>query len=80
MRVENPDDDPAERALLERQGQKSQLMLPLVARGETIGLMEIVEVHDRGGTSQMSTSAVPSATSSPSPSATPAFSPSRWRP
>ncbi len=47
VRVENPADDPAERALLERQGQKSLLMLPLVARGETIGLMEIVDVHDR---------------------------------
>ena len=47
VRVENPDDDPAERALLERQGQKSLLMLPLVTRGETIGLMEIVDVHDR---------------------------------
>ncbi len=47
VRVENPGDDPAERALLERQGQKSLLMLPLVTRGETIGLMEIVDVHDR---------------------------------
>ena len=47
VRVENPDDDAAERALLERQGQKSLLMLPLVARGETIGLMEIVDTQDR---------------------------------
>ena len=43
----NPDDDAAERALLVQQGQKSLLMLPLVARGETIGLMEIVDVRDR---------------------------------
>ena len=47
VRVENPDDDAAERAILERQGQKSLLMLPLVARGETIGLMEIVDERDR---------------------------------
>jgi diguanylate cyclase (GGDEF)-like protein len=47
IRVDNPDDDPAERTLLEKQGQKSLLMLPLVARGQTIGLMEIVDVRDR---------------------------------
>jgi diguanylate cyclase (GGDEF)-like protein len=47
IRVENPEDDRAERELLERLGQKSLLMLPLVARGETIGLMEIVDVEDR---------------------------------
>ncbi|MGH3023560.1 MAG: diguanylate cyclase [Gaiellaceae bacterium] len=47
IRVDNPDDDPAERALLEAQGQRSLLMLPLVARGETIGLMEIVDTEDR---------------------------------
>jgi diguanylate cyclase (GGDEF)-like protein len=47
IRVACEDDDPAERALLERQGQGSLLMLPLVARGETIGLMEIVDVEDR---------------------------------
>ncbi|MET1008683.1 MAG: sensor domain-containing diguanylate cyclase [Gaiellaceae bacterium] len=47
IRVDNPADDAAERALLVQQGQKSLLMLPLVARGETIGLMEIVDVRDR---------------------------------
>jgi diguanylate cyclase (GGDEF)-like protein len=47
LRVDNPKDDAAERALLERQGQKSLLMLPLVARGDTIGLMEIVDGQDR---------------------------------
>ena len=47
IRVANPDDDPAERALLEKQGQRSLLMLPLVARGDTIGLLEIVDVEDR---------------------------------
>jgi diguanylate cyclase (GGDEF)-like protein len=47
IRVSDPSHDPAERALLEHQGQKSLLMLPLVARGKTIGLMEIVDVNDR---------------------------------
>jgi diguanylate cyclase (GGDEF)-like protein len=47
IRVSNADDDPAERALLEKRGQRSLLMLPLVARGETIGLMEIVDTADR---------------------------------
>jgi diguanylate cyclase (GGDEF)-like protein len=47
IRVSDPSHDPAERALLEHQGQKSLLMLPLVARGTTIGLMEIVDGNDR---------------------------------
>jgi diguanylate cyclase (GGDEF)-like protein len=47
IRVSNPEDDPAERALLESRGQKTLLMLPLVARGETIGLMEIIDTEDR---------------------------------
>jgi diguanylate cyclase (GGDEF)-like protein len=47
IRVSSPEDDASERALLERRGQKSLLMLPLVARGETIGLMELIDTHDR---------------------------------
>ena len=47
IRAANPDDDAAERAILDEQGQNSLLMLPLVARGETIGLMEVVDAHDR---------------------------------
>jgi len=47
IRVSDGTADPAERALLERRGQKSLLMLPLVARGETIGLMEIIDTTDR---------------------------------
>ncbi|HEU4449039.1 MAG TPA: sensor domain-containing diguanylate cyclase [Gaiellaceae bacterium] len=47
IRVADPDDDPAERALLREQGRRSLLMLPLVARGETIGLMEVVDAADR---------------------------------
>jgi diguanylate cyclase (GGDEF)-like protein len=47
IRVANPDDDPSERALLERRGHASLLMLPLVARGETVGLMELIDSEDR---------------------------------
>lgn len=47
VRAADPAGDSAERALLERRGQKSLLMLPLVARGETIGLMELIDVEDR---------------------------------
>jgi diguanylate cyclase (GGDEF)-like protein len=47
IRVANSHDDAAERALLDSLGQRSLLMLPLVARGETIGLMELVDVEDR---------------------------------
>ncbi|MEO8290140.1 MAG: sensor domain-containing diguanylate cyclase [Gaiellaceae bacterium] len=47
IRVSNESDDPAERALLEERGQKTLLMLPLVTRGETIGLMEVIDETDR---------------------------------
>jgi diguanylate cyclase (GGDEF)-like protein len=47
VRVSDPDADPAEVQLLERRGRKALLMLPLVARGETIGLMEIIDECDR---------------------------------
>lgn len=47
IRVANEDDDPSERALLERRGQSSLLMLPLVARGQTLGLMELIDNQDR---------------------------------
>ncbi len=39
--------DPAERAILENLGYRSMLMLPLVSRGEPIGLMEIADARDR---------------------------------
>ena len=39
--TEDPAADPAEVALLERQGYRSLVMLPLVAKGETIGLVEL---------------------------------------
>jgi diguanylate cyclase (GGDEF)-like protein len=47
IRLSNPDDDPAERAHLERRGLRTLLMLPLVARAKSIGLMEIIDVEDR---------------------------------
>jgi diguanylate cyclase (GGDEF)-like protein len=52
VRASNPRDDPHERALIERLGFRSLLMLALVARGETIGLMEIADVNDRAFTPQ----------------------------
>jgi diguanylate cyclase (GGDEF)-like protein len=47
IRVSRESDDPAERALLESRGRKTLLMLPLVTRGETIGMMEVIDVVDR---------------------------------
>jgi diguanylate cyclase (GGDEF)-like protein len=47
IRLSNPDDDPAERELLEARGRKALLMLPLIASGETIGMMEVVDEVDR---------------------------------
>jgi diguanylate cyclase (GGDEF)-like protein len=47
IRVSREEDDPAERRLLESRDQKTLLMLPLVARGETIGMMEVIDVEDR---------------------------------
>ena len=47
IRVSNESDDPAERALLESRGQKTLLMLPLVLRGLTIGMMEVIDTADR---------------------------------
>jgi diguanylate cyclase (GGDEF)-like protein len=47
IRVSNQDDDPAERELLESRGHKALLMLPLIARGETVGMMEVIDEEDR---------------------------------
>jgi diguanylate cyclase (GGDEF)-like protein len=52
IRASNPRDDPQERALMQELGFKSLLMLALVARGETIGLMEIADMNDRSFTPQ----------------------------
>jgi diguanylate cyclase (GGDEF)-like protein len=43
----NPRDDAAERELLGELGFGAALLLPLVARGQTIGLMQIADVNDR---------------------------------
>lgn len=48
----NPRDDPAERAMLGELGFGTVLRVALVARGETIGLMEIADVNDRPFTPQ----------------------------
>jgi diguanylate cyclase (GGDEF)-like protein len=47
IRRSNPRDDPSEREMLTKLGFGSLLMLALVVRGETIGLMEIADVQDR---------------------------------
>jgi len=47
IRTSRPQDDPQERAFLEGRGMQSLLMLPLVARGQSIGLMEVVDTSDR---------------------------------
>ena len=52
IRLSNPRDDPAEREMLRKLGFGSLLMLALVVRGETIGLMEIADVRDRSFTPQ----------------------------
>jgi diguanylate cyclase (GGDEF)-like protein/PAS domain S-box-containing protein len=47
VRVADPHGDPSEKALLQQEGHRSLLMLPLVNRGEAIGLIEIVDDNDR---------------------------------
>jgi diguanylate cyclase (GGDEF)-like protein len=47
IHASNPRDDESERALLAEREQKSLLMLPLVARGETIGMLEVVDKRER---------------------------------
>jgi diguanylate cyclase (GGDEF)-like protein len=47
VRLSNPRDDPHERDMLRKLGFGSLLMLALVVRGESIGLMEIADVNDR---------------------------------
>jgi diguanylate cyclase (GGDEF)-like protein len=52
IRRSNPRDPAAERARLRELGFGAVLVLPLVARGNTIGLMEIADVNDRSFTPQ----------------------------
>ena len=42
--VEDPDADPAEAELLRRDGMRGLVMLPLIAKGQAIGLIELVSV------------------------------------
>ncbi|MEJ2210373.1 MAG: GAF domain-containing protein, partial [Anaerolineae bacterium] len=43
VQVDDPQGDPAEQALLEEFGQKSLLMIPMVARDHVVGLVELYE-------------------------------------
>lgn len=43
VNVDDPDADPAEVAELRREGDRSLLMVPLVAHGDSIGLLEVVD-------------------------------------
>jgi diguanylate cyclase (GGDEF)-like protein len=47
VHVSNPDDDAGERDLLEANGYRSLLMLPLVGRGDVVGLMEVYATEER---------------------------------
>ena len=47
VNVDDPRGDPAEAAMLRRDGDKSMLMAPLVYHGRTIGLLEIVDQKRR---------------------------------
>jgi diguanylate cyclase (GGDEF)-like protein/PAS domain S-box-containing protein len=47
IRVADMGCDPKEREMLSTHGYASMLMLPLLSRGEAIGLMEIADVRDR---------------------------------
>ena len=46
IRVDRVEDDPAERAWLRRYGLSAALLLPLVSRGEAIGLMYVARVDE----------------------------------
>ena len=47
VQADDPSADPAERALMEKTGVKSLLMLPLQAYGRVIGLVELASSHRR---------------------------------
>jgi diguanylate cyclase (GGDEF)-like protein/PAS domain S-box-containing protein len=44
VRADTPEDDPAERAWLDRYGLSAALLLPLVSRGDAIGLMYLARL------------------------------------
>ena len=43
VNVDDPNADPAEVAVLRREGDRSLLMVPLIVQGDTIGLVEVVD-------------------------------------
>jgi diguanylate cyclase (GGDEF)-like protein/PAS domain S-box-containing protein len=53
VRASDPECDPHERSVLLKEGYETMLMLPLVSRGETIGLMEYADVTDRSWDPEM---------------------------
>ena len=53
VRASDPECDPHERSVLLKEGYETMLMLPLVSRGETIGLMEFADVTDRSWDPEM---------------------------
>ena len=53
VRASDPECDPHERSVLLKVGYETMLMLPLVSRGETIGLMEFADVTDRSWDAEM---------------------------
>ncbi len=53
VRASDPECDPHERGVLLKEGYETMLMLPLVSRGETIGLMEFADVTDRSWDAEM---------------------------
>ena len=53
VRTSDPECDPRERSVLLKDGYETMLMLPLVSRGETIGLMEFADVSDRSWDAEM---------------------------
>jgi len=53
IRTADPDCDPKEREILAREGYESMLMLPLVSRGETIGLITFLWASCLGGSMAM---------------------------
>ena len=53
VRTSDPECDPRERSVLLKDGYETMLMLPLVSRGETIGLMEFADVSDRSWDPEM---------------------------
>ena len=53
VRASDPGADPQEARILREEGYETMLMMPLVSRGEPIGLMELADVSDRSWDDEM---------------------------